>query len=406
MMRLLGGAGGRVGGAVLAALLQVLPLGRVAAVAPPPVLVAVAGVFRWLAAGAALLGAPQAVSGVSAVISSPLTAKGTNGVRFSYRITTTPYAATLYTVTPLPPRTALPSGLALQSASTGFITGTPREEGTWSLQISASDGGRPDRTTYATLVLTIVAGAGQPPAITLSPVDTVTTNGAPVLLSVVAARAAPQGYVWYHGDSPIAGASSSVLVFDPVTTNDAGPYHVVVTNSSGSATSAVANVTVLVPPAIRTGPQPAEVESGKDAGFTVTAQGTAPLHYTWLFGGAPIPAADSPSLPLPGVTPASEGDYSVVVSNAAGVVTSSPAHLTVKPATAPPVTLELLSAGADIVALQASVVPGSHVVVLVSQDLLQWTPILTSSVPDGAFVFQDRVASAPATRFYRASVTP
>src|SRR5205085_7228168 len=62
----------------------------------------------------------------------------------------------------------------------------------------------------------------------------------------------------------------------------------------------------------------------------VTATGTAPLTYQWQKNGTAIGAAPTPSYTTPATTAADNGDqFTVVVSNAAGSVTSTAATLTV-----------------------------------------------------------------------------
>jgi hypothetical protein len=61
--------------------------------------------------------------------------------------------------------------------------------------------------------------------------------------------------------------------------------------------------------------------------FTVTATGTAPLHYQWRFSGTNLGGATVSSYTRANVQPAHRGSYSVVVSNAAGSVTSVNAAL-------------------------------------------------------------------------------
>jgi hypothetical protein len=63
--------------------------------------------------------------------------------------------------------------------------------------------------------------------------------------------------------------------------------------------------------------------------FTVAGAGSLPLDYQWLFNNAPIVGASNASLTLSNVTLTSQGNYSVVITNAYGSVTSSVAALTV-----------------------------------------------------------------------------
>ncbi len=120
-----------------------------------------------------------------------------------------------------------------------------------------------------------------------------------------------------------------------------------------------------VPPVITAQPTSRTVLAGGNVSFSVTATGTAPLAYQWRKAGVNVPGATSSTLTLTGVTAASAGSYSVVVSNAAGSVTSNPAVLTV---TQPPITISLTSpsSGATYISpadvrLAASVSPVSSV---------------------------------------------
>ena len=112
---------------------------------------------------------------------------------------------------------------------------------------------------------------------------------------------------------------------------DAGSYALVVSNVAGLVTSAVAVLTVTGPPAILTQPVSQSVVAGANAGFSVTASGTAPLSYQWRFNGTNLSGATSTSLTLAGVQPANAGSYTVAVTNSAGSATSAAAVLTVLP---------------------------------------------------------------------------
>ena len=86
------------------------------------------------------------------------------------------------------------------------------------------------------------------------------------------------------------------------------------------------------PPAITTQPQNQTVGVGASATFSVTASGSVPLHYQWMVNGMAISGATSASYTTPAVTLADNNEqFSVVVSNSSGSVTSSTATLTVIP---------------------------------------------------------------------------
>jgi photosystem II stability/assembly factor-like uncharacterized protein len=96
----------------------------------------------------------------------------------------------------------------------------------------------------------------------------------------------------------------------------------------------------LVAPVITQQPASLTVAQGAAASFTVAATGSAPLAYQWTRSGAAIAGATAATYTLPATTTGDNGaQFAVVVSNAAGTVTSSIATLTVTaPATAPAIT--------------------------------------------------------------------
>ena len=88
-------------------------------------------------------------------------------------------------------------------------------------------------------------------------------------------------------------------------------------------------------PSITSQPQSQTVNRGNTATFTVVANGTVatnatvPLSYQWLFNGGTIGGATTNTYIITNVQPLDAGSYSVVVSDAAGSVTSAVAVLTV-----------------------------------------------------------------------------
>src|SRR5206468_4664858 len=83
-------------------------------------------------------------------------------------------------------------------------------------------------------------------------------------------------------------------------------------------------------PTITTQPASRTVTAGQTATFSVTATGTVGLNYQWQRAGAPISGATLAGLTTPPTTSTDNGaQFTVVVSNTAGSVTSSVATLTV-----------------------------------------------------------------------------
>src|SRR5258708_40196536 len=99
-----------------------------------------------------------------------------------------------------------------------------------------------------------------------------------------------------------------------VTSSQAGPYEVIVTNLYGSTTSAPANLTIVVPASIVTGPTDQVATNGDTVIWTVVAEGTAPLSYRWYFNDAILSLATNNTLVLSNVTPAHAGTFEVVVA--------------------------------------------------------------------------------------------
>lgn len=87
-----------------------------------------------------------------------------------------------------------------------------------------------------------------------------------------------------------------------------------------------------------TGPQLPEItkqptgghfSAGSTVTLEVTATGTEPLAYQWRRNGVDIPGATTATYVINNITAAAAGEYTVVVSNAAGAVTSTKAVVTV-----------------------------------------------------------------------------
>lgn len=85
---------------------------------------------------------------------------------------------------------------------------------------------------------------GDPPLITAQPQSQTVIAGTNVTLRVAAASAAALRYQWRFNGTNIVDATSSQLDIASIQASDAGAYSVVITNSFGAITSAVAIVTV------------------------------------------------------------------------------------------------------------------------------------------------------------------
>jgi hypothetical protein len=168
------------------------------------------------------------------------------------------------------------------------------------------------------------------PRITTQPQSQTVTVGSNATLSVTATGGSlPLSYQWRMANTNLPAATNSSLTISNAQPVNAGNFVVVITNTLGSITSAVATLTVIVPPSITVQPAGTTVNSGTTASFSVTAAGTAPLRYQWQYNGANLAKATASAYSLAPAQSTNAGSYSVIVTNLGGAITSSIATLTI-----------------------------------------------------------------------------
>ncbi len=243
-----------------------------------------------------------------------------------------------------------------------------------------------------------------PPAITNQPQNVTVVQGHGGIFTVGAAGTAPLSYQWMYGGTNITGATNQNYGFFSTQTNEAGGYWVIVSNNYGSATSTVATLTVLTTPAITGQPQSQSVVAGSNATFTVTATG-GNLSYQWLFNAGVIGGATTNSYTVVNVQTNNAGNYSVMVTNTQGSVTSSNALLTVSPPQ-PPQFLSVTVVSNGLVQMVLSGQSGSTYTIDGSSDLVNWTPLVTFLNTNGTYQFTDAASTNHTLGFYRARLVP
>ena len=270
-----------------------------------------------------------------------------------------------------------------------------------------------DAGSYAVIVTNIAGSATSsvatltvyvPPTITTQPLSQAVVRGQNVSFSVGAGGTSPFSYQWNCNGTNIDDATNAILSLTSVKRANQGNYAVLVTNIAGSVTSAVAGLTVYIPPTITNQPQNKTLSIGQPASFCVGAFGTATLDYQWCFNGTAMPGATNAMLTIPGVHATDTGNYTVVVTNIAGWVTSAAATLTV---TNPAITLSAAacpSLPTSGFPFQVSVPAGTTYVILTSTDFVNWTPIATNVALTGNEAFTDTSATNCPVRYYRAMV--
>lgn len=156
------------------------------------------------------------------------------------------------------------------------------------------------------------------------------------------------------------------------------------------------------PPMIITQPTNQTLLLGNTAVFSVAADSYFPLAYQWNFQATNLENATNAILILTNVSPAQAGNYSVIISNPAGSMTSSNAILAVYTSAA--AMLDTFSfANGNVLQFQVDGVPGFNYAVQTSTNLTDWISRFTNASP---FAFTDTNALAFPQQFYRAVYLP
>ena len=172
--------------------------------------------------------------------------------------------------------------------------------------------------------------------------------------------------------------------------------------SSGVGTVFRLLTPLAVSPAITSQPQSLTVTNGHSASFTVTAFGLSSLAYQWFFNGTNLNGATNIPLTLQNAFPANAGDYTVVVTNTYGSVTSNPAKLTVFPLN---ITVPMMFANGQF-HFSFDTATGVNYAVEYSTNLTQWFPLVTLGGIGVPFTLIDPNTAGTHQRFYRIILSP
>lgn len=157
-----------------------------------------------------------------------------------------------------------------------------------------------------------------------------------VTLPAVAAKVGDIVVVPEHLVTPVGGSNPYYDIYGAFTAA-AATMDVTFTKTSpqgGDSTVLLDNVAIVpipagTPPFVSRAPQPQSRTVGQSVTLTGQGIGSLPLSYQWLKNGVMISQATNAELAITSVQETDEADYSFIVSNSSGSVTSIVAHLTV-----------------------------------------------------------------------------
>ena len=244
-----------------------------------------------------------------------------------------------------PPTIAAPGNLILEcpAVTTTNVTGiATAHDGCGSVTISFSDS--VSNTCGAAAVISRTWTATDQCGNKASALQTITVRDTtPPTLTCQPDKTVSLGQAWSF-DQPLAADTCGTAKVEVVstTTNVLSQTTVAVTRT-WKATDACGNVatcqqtvtiqdnTPLTPPTILTQPQSQDLSYGDSATLSVAATGSSPLACQWQVNGTDLAGATDGSLTLTNLQFTNAGLYCVVITNAAGKVTSSIAVLNVGP---------------------------------------------------------------------------
>lgn len=171
-----------------------------------------------------------------------------------------------------------------------------------------------------------------PPLIITHPTNLFILTGSTAQFSVTASGTAPLSYQWRFNGVNILGATNNPITIPNAQAANQGLYSVVVSNGGGTATSSNASLTLGTLPFLVVAPPSSQTNFvGQNTNFTITAGGTTPLFYQWLFNGTALANQTNATLNLTNLQLTNAGVYSIIVSNQFGAVTNSATQVIAAP---------------------------------------------------------------------------
>lgn len=126
------------------------------------------------------------------------------------------------------------------------------------------------------------------PIITTQPQSRTVRDGTWVSFSVVAEGNGPVHYQWLFNRSPVPGQTNASLTLTNVQLENLGDYAVQCVDDIGSLLSDTAHLTVLARPVLTVQPVSVSAVAGETVVFSVAAEGTLPMNFSWRRNGSII----------------------------------------------------------------------------------------------------------------------
>jgi hypothetical protein len=180
---------------------------------------------------------------------------------------------------------------------------------------------------------------------------------------------------------------------------------ITVSDAANNQTTCQTTITVVDGniPNITAQPQSATNQVGTTATFTVAATSCSALGYQWMFGTNALSGKNDATLTITNVQTSHAGNYTVVLTNAAGSITSGVAALTVLLPAAPTLSAKpvLLPNGHFYAGFTGT--PNVPYTVKYADEVTGPWQTLTNLTSDGSGLIKidDILATAPPRRFYR-----
>ncbi len=193
----------------------------------------------------------------------------------------------------------------------------------------------------ATVKFSVTISTSGPLTILANPTDTTVNAGATATFTAQAIGI-PTPTVQWQGSTDggatytnVSGATSTTLSFTAASSQNGNKYQAVFTNTSGSATTTSATLTVNFAPTVTTNPVNQSVNSGSTATFTAAASANPASTVQWQVstdGGSTfinVSGATSTTLSFTTSSTQNSNQYRAVFSNSVGTATTNTATLTV-----------------------------------------------------------------------------